>query len=156
MVHGAVLDFVTPGEAAQIIPRPAQITRIRASQTIQLGATGGGQDEVYKVPAGYEFAVRRITINLMTATDPNTGNVTLSTAGKYVAYLRSGQFMEYGQPGYGAALQVPGVQSWGEQQGPYLRNGEVFEVMAVGLTANTQLLVMLEGLLARPSSDANA
>lgn len=153
IVHGATIDALTPDELVSLIPRPAQYTRIRATETVQLDATGSGDDEVYKVPIGYQFAARRISLNIGGATDPSTGNVALNVAGKFVAYVRSGQFIEYGQPQYGAAVQIPGVQTWGDQQGPYLENGEVFGVIAKGLTASVNLLVILEGILYRPSTE---
>ena len=156
MVHGAMLDFATPDEIYHLIPRPEQVTRIRAGETIQLDANGAGRDEVYKVPLGYEFAARRVSVTLSGVSDPSSGNVVLNVAGKWIAYLRSQQFIEFGQPQYGAAIQVPGIQTWGDQQGPYLRNGEYFEVQAAGLTANAALIVLLEGLLVRPSTERHA
>jgi hypothetical protein len=54
---GHPVDFVTPDEmAAMMPPKPRQVTRIRSPQTIQLDATGSGRDEVYQVPAGYEYS----------------------------------------------------------------------------------------------------
>lgn len=152
---GGMLNFVTPDEVAALIDRPRQVTRMRVAATIGLSAAGGtvptGGD-VYKIPAGYEFEVRRVVLVLTgnAPTDPNTGNVLLNAAGKWVAYLRSGSLIEYAQPNYGTAIQVPGVQTWGDQQGPYLRNAEVFGVACLGLTANSDLNVYLEGLLVRP------
>jgi hypothetical protein len=155
IVHGAMMDFATPDDIVRLIPRPPQLTRVRAPGSVQLSATGAGDDEIYKVPMGYSFAVRRVVLTLTgnVPSDPNTGNVALNAAGKFVAYMRSGQLIEYGQPQYGAAIQVPGVQTWGEQQGPYLQNGEVFGVVAAGLTANASLNVYVEGLLFRPATD---
>jgi hypothetical protein len=149
VMHGAVLDMVTPDEMAQLIPRPPEVTRIRATTQVQLDATGNGRDDVYKVPTGYEFAGRRVSMYLV-INDPTTGAVPLTGAGKGVAYLRSGAFIEWGQPAYGGTVQVPGVQTWGSEQGPYLRNAEVFQVNALGLTASSILTVILEGLLRRP------
>jgi hypothetical protein len=150
-MHGAVLDIVTPDEIVRLIPRPEQITRIRATTQVTLNATGAGQDDVYKVPAGYEFAARRVTMYTSIA-DPVTGAVIFA-AGKAVAYLRSGAFIEWAQPQFGNSYQVPGVQTWGSEQGPYLRNSEVFQVQAFGLTASAILTVILEGLLRRPPVD---
>lgn len=157
IVPGAEIDFLTQDELFKLIQRPTQITRVRAPGSITLDASGNGDDEIYKVPAGYEFQIRRVVCTMTGAVpnDPNTGNVLLNAAGKFVAYMRSGQLIEYGQPQYGAAIQVPGVQTWGDEQGPYLRNGEVFGVLARGLTAATQLSVYVEGLLKRPSSKSD-
>lgn len=153
IMHGAMVDFVTPDEVLSLIPRPPEVTRIRATQQVQLGAQGNGQDEVYKVPTGYEFGARRVSMYLSVG-DPTTGAVALTGAGKGVAYLRSGTFIEWAQPQYGSAVQIPGVQTWGSEQGPYLRNAEVFEVLAVGLTASAILTVVLEGILRRPGTES--
>lgn len=146
---GQPVEFVTPDEIARLIPRPSEETRIRMPQGMQLNAAGAGQIEVYKIPAGYEFEVRRVVVTLTgnVPSDPNTAPVLLNAAGKFVAYLRSGSLIEYAQPMYGASLQVPGVQTWGDEQGPYLQNAEVFEVAAAGLPANGQLNVYMEGIL---------
>lgn len=144
---GGYIEAVTPDEMFRLIPRPRDYERMRVPGSVLLNASGAGDDEIYKVPIGMEFAARRVVLTL-------AGNVPVAPSGAvpisataFVAYTRSGQLIEYGQPQYGAAYQVPGVQTWGDQQGPYLRNGEVFGVVAGGLTANTVLNVYLEGLL---------
>jgi hypothetical protein len=266
-IPGGTFEALTQDELMSLVKRPSQVTRIRAASSVLLDATGSGADEIYKVPAGYEFEARRISLNMTGAvpTDPNVGvnldgsasqsttannstatpaagavlanlgtlaggtysvntlgyvfsgvgsdetniglyvggvlqfvvpagvsgpgmaaggpytvivpaggavvqlrAIALSAAGVYltnisatknstvggvyVAYMRSDQLIEYGQPQYGAAIQVPGVQTWGDQQGPYLRNAEVFGVAVKGLTPSTSLSVYLEGILRRPSS----
>ena len=155
---GKDLDILTPDEFVQLMPRPREETRIRVGETVVLDANGNGKVDVYKVPMGYEFRVRRVSVDLSTATDPSTGNVPLNVAGKFVAYLRSGTRIEYAVPtSPNVAPQVPGVQTWGAEQGPYLRNAEVFQVQAQGLTAAPASLdVLVEGILTRPSSDADA
>lgn len=158
IVHGATVDMLTADELFKMIRRPREVTRIRAPQGLQTDAAGAGVANVYKVPIGYELEVRRVVLTLTgnAPADPNSGNVLLNAVGKFVAYLRSGQLIEYGQPQYGAAIQVPGVQTWGDQQGPYIRNGEVFGVQVAGLTPATVFNVYMEGLLTRPSSADNA
>lgn len=150
---GGMIDMITPDEMASIIPRPRQVSHIRVPATVTLNGAGVGQDEVYKVPTGYEFEVRRITLTLTgnAPNSPSTNNVPL-VAGAFVAYLRAGSLIEYGQPTYGATVQIPGTQTWGDEQGPYLQNAEVFEVYAAGLTPSVQLSVYLEGLLIRPDT----
>lgn len=153
--HGATIDAMTPGEAQALLQAYRERDmpkRVRASRTVQLDATGAGQDEVYTVPPGWEFETRRIVLDLDLATDPNTGNVALNAAGRAVEYLRSGTRIEYGLPQGPAGAQVPGVQTWGAEQGPYLRNGEVLEVKVRGLTANAILTATVEGILKRPVS----
>lgn len=157
IVPGVEIDFLTQDELVKLIPRSEQFSRVRAPGSVILNAAGAGDAEVYKVPIGYEFKVRRVVLTMTgnVPNDPNTGNVLLNVAGKFVAYTRSGELIEYGQPQYGAAIQVPGVQSWGDQQGPYLSNGEVFGVVAAGLTAGVSLSVYVEGILKRPSSKSD-
>lgn len=159
IVHGTEIDTATPGEVSQIVAalHEPERTRVRAPQAVLLDANGNGQDEVYKVPMGYEFFVRRVFLNLSTASDPSTGNVPLNVAGKFVAYLRSGNLIEYAVPiSPNAVPQVPGAQNWGDQQGPYLRNAEVFEVQARGLTPNASLMVTVEGILRKPGRQTDA
>lgn len=156
IVPGAELEVLTPGEAAELVRSAYRETveeRVRAAQTIKLDANGAGEDDVYSPPLGFEFEARRISVDLDSAADPATGNVTLNAAGKTVEYLRgvAGTRIEWGQPQYGAAVQVPGIQTWGSEQGPYIRNGETFAVRARGLTANATLNVTVEGILKRPA-----
>lgn len=158
IMHGAMIDFVTADELYRAIPRPQEVTRIRAPQGIKLDAAGAASFDIYKVPTGMALEIRRVVFTLTgnAPSDPNTGNVLLNAAGKFIAYLRSGQLIEYGQPQYGAAIQVPGVQTWGDSQGPYIRNGEVFGAQVAGLTPNIMLNAYMEGVLTRPSSTDNA
>lgn len=67
-----------------------------------------------------------------------------------IEYLRSGTRIEYGMPQGPTGVQVPGIQTWGAEQGPYLRNGETFEVKIRGLTAQSRFYVTVEGILSRP------
>jgi hypothetical protein len=153
ITHGGFIDTPTSEEMRAMMgtinqgPERAP-SRVRATAIIVLDATGAGQDEVYTVPAGYEFALRRVTLDLDTASDPSTGNVLLNVAGRAVEYLRSGARIEYAAPlSPNSVAQVPGVQTWANQQGPYLRNSEVFEVKVRGLTALSRLSVIAEGIL---------
>lgn len=156
IVHGAVVDIPTPDEIVRRIPRPPRKTRMRVPESILLNAAGSGVVDIYKVPTGAEFEARRVVFTLTGSApnDPNTGNVALNVAGKWIAYLRGGSLIEYAAPLYGNAVQVPGSQSWGDEQGPYLRNGEIFSIQANGLTANTVLNIYLEGILTENSIDA--
>lgn len=151
VIPGGHLDVLTEDEARELIEGAfAKRTeeRVRASATIALDGTGAGQEEVYLCPVGFEMEVRRVWIDINTASDPSTGNVALG-AGKAVRYLRSGAPIAWGQPTYGPTLQVPGGETWGDEQGPYIRNGEVFEVKAIGLTGGATLEVLVEGIQRR-------
>ena len=150
---GGTLDVLTPDEFVRLIPRPEQKSQVRATGTIELNAAGSGSIDLYKVPTGYELVVHRFEVYIGGGSPPLPGPVTGAVAlnaGAYLALLRSGTLITYGQPVYGGTLQVPGEQSWGEWQGPYLRNGEVFQVAAAGLTANVSLTVMIQGSLRLP------
>lgn len=71
----------------------------------------------------------------------------------HLAYLRSGQLIEYATPrGPNGAAQVPGIQTWGKEQGPYLANGEVFGVRVKPALAPQHLRVSVEGIL-QPVTD---
>jgi hypothetical protein len=151
---GYPVDFLTPDEFIALQPRSRQESRVRSPASIQLDANGNGKGIAFEVEVGYEFEARRIVLTLggNIPVDPNTGAVLLNVAGKFVAYLRSDSLIEYGQPQYASGIQIPGIQTWSREQGPYLRNGEVFQVQAAGLTANAILNVYLEGILVRPGS----
>lgn len=151
VIPGGHIDALTHEEAVDLIGglyEKATEERVRASATIALDGTGSGQEEVYICPVGFEMEVRRVWVDINTASDPSTGNVALG-AGKAVQYLRSGAKIAWGQPTYGPTLQVPGGETWGDEQGPYIRNGEVFEVKAIGLTAGATLEVLVEGIQRR-------
>lgn len=148
---GGKIDAATPDEIRSLLLAIAshdESSRVRAASTLQLDVNGNGQDEVYTVPLGYEFEARRVFLDLDTASDPSTGNVPLNVAGKAVEYRRSGSRIEYAAPvSPNAAAQVPGVQTWGAEQGPFLINGETFEVKVTGLTPNAHLTAIVEGIL---------
>lgn len=140
------------------------------------GVQGGTQSFDVVIPAGVGTSITPLQVSFPTplqATGPNTsitvnvpsfgaGNTNAAvsaqgfwtvTSGKTVEYLRGvgGTRIEWGQPQYGPAVQVPGVQTWGDEQGPYIRNGETFAVRARGLTANVTLDVTVEGILRKPA-----
>lgn len=155
--HGTTIETVTPDEMRTILAalttREQTRDRVRASATIILDANGNGQDEVYAVPLGYEFELRRVFIGNNTS-DPATNSILMSAAGRFAAYLRSGQLIEYASvfSYVGVAPQVPGVQTWGAEQGPYFRNGETLEVQFKGYPANTTISVYAEGVATKGGS----
>lgn len=151
---GATIDALSPQEAEKLLEamfRREVEENVRAAESLSLSATGGGTVEVFEVPVGFELDVRRVSIDLAGAADIGTGQIALG-AGKTVEYLRSGTRIEWGQPSFNGVAQVPGVQTWGKQQGPYLRNGEVFEVRFTGIGAVVQnVVVQMQGILRRPA-----
>lgn len=162
IIHGAFVDMVTPDELYKALRKTVRRTRVRVPAAITLDAAGttGAIKDIYKVPIGTEFEVRRISFDLgnVIASNLVPGSIALNAAGNYIRYLRSGQFMEYGLPinPTSTGPKVPGVQTWGEEQGVYLRNGDVFQIDAAlsAASANTTLSVTLEGILTENREDA--
>lgn len=160
--HGLKFDTVSRREMEELLRRfqTRQETRerVRAGATIILDAAGVGQDEVYQVPMGFEFEVRRVQLELSDVGESNlpAGVLSLGTAATSLQYLRSGTRIEWGFPVSPVASspgRVPGIQTWGDQQGPFLGNGEVFEVRAVFPTKpNVTLTVLVEGILTKAGS----
>ena len=156
VVHGATLDIPSVEDIVTAIggKQEPQRIMIRASASLVLDATGSGVEPVYEVPMGCEFGLRRIEITLGAVVDPVANAVNLSVAGAYAALQRSGTLMEYLAPtGPTGHAAIPGVQSWGDEQGPFLRNGEVLEVRGVGLGAGNSLQIFAQGVLIRPVYD---
>ncbi len=150
IIHGKEINFVTPDEIVHLIPRPEQKTRIRADAAVPLNSAGSGTVDVYTCPIGYSFEARRVFVRL---SSDGLGTATITpttlTDTAYILYLRSGEIITLGMA---ESKQLPSDESWGEEQGPKLANGEVFQVQAVGLTASASLIVHLEGILIRPST----
>lgn len=156
IIHGTVIDVATPDEVRSILEtvKPPKKARIRAPMNIVLDGSGDGQDEIYTVPIGYVFSLRRLVTNISTATSPVNGQVPLNVASRYVALLRSGSLVEYPVLVSPTGIsQVPGVATWSSDEEPYFRNGEVVEIQAVGLTPDAILSVSLEGLLRQDEHD---
>lgn len=155
IIHGAYIDMLTPDELVKFIPRAPQVTRIRATETALLAAGTGasGVFDVYKVPSGAEFAIRRVTFDLSSVTGATlaASAVPINIPSSFIKYLRSGTLIEYAVPiGPALTAKVPGAQTWGDEQGPYMRNGEVFQIDCALITApgpGSQLTVTVEGLL---------
>lgn len=153
--HGATIDIPSLAEIAALLKAGPRVTYIRAAAAVVLDAAGNGLLGVYECPLGMEFEARRLALNLDSAADPSTGNVPLNVAGKSVAILRSGTLIEYANPqAPTGTAQVPGVMSWSSQQGPIIRNGEVLQLQAAGLTANTTFTVELAGILRQPGTSS--
>lgn len=155
ILHGAFIDIPSTDEIVKLIPRPPVRTRIRASAVAVLDAAGSGLLDVYKVPTGQEFEVRRVQIEINGVEAGNfiTASISLATVGPSLQYLRSGRRIEWAYPTspLGSNVgRVPGIQTWGQEQGPYVRNGEVFQVLATalgGAAINSAMLIEVEGIL---------
>jgi hypothetical protein len=156
IIHGAHLEIPTIEDIAAVVGVKEEPRRImiRASASMVMDANGNGVETVYEVPMGSEFGVRRLELTLGAVVDPVGNSVNLSAAGSYVALQRSGTLVEYLAPaGPTGHASIPGVQSWGDEQGPFLRNGEALEIRAVGLGVGASLQVFLQGVLVRPAYD---
>lgn len=153
IIHGKEINFVTPDEIVKLIPRPEQKTRIRADQATALGVSPSVVD-VYHCPAGYSFEARRVFIRLSNdGLTTGAATFTAITDAAYLLYLRSGEIICAARPvAPNGTFSIPGDESWGEEQGPKVANGEVFQVAAYGLTQGVSLIVHLEGILTRPST----
>jgi hypothetical protein len=157
--HGAKLETVTRAEVEQLLrqytTRQETRERVRAAQAISVDATGNAILDVYDCPIGYEFELRRVFFNNGTADPGAAGAIALAGAGRFAAYLRSGQIIEYALPNNfnnPAVASIPGVQTWGSEQGPYLSNGELLSVQFAALPANTRVTVQIEGILTKGGS----
>jgi hypothetical protein len=157
IMHGAYVHIPSPDEIAVAVNRGPDRLRHRIPASLALDGTGSGKVNIWDIPAGMKFEVRRIMLSLTgnVPSDPNTGNVLLNAAGKFVALLRSDSLIEYLQPTYGAAIQVPGIQTWSREQGPYIANKEVLQLQAAGLTGNLELGIYVEGILEVPPDAAS-
>lgn len=167
IVHGAFVDMLTPDELYKAIKRPERKTRIRVPYAIELdaaGSTGNAPFPLYKVPIGASFEARRINFELGNVNGLNivTASISLATVGPptaWIEYLRSGQHIEWAYPisPLGSNLgRVPGIQTWGDEQGPFISNGDVFQINCAltAASAGTSLSGVLEGILTENNPDA--
>lgn len=159
LIPGAKLDIITRAEFEQLLrqysARQESWRRIRAAESAALDATGAAAIDVYKVPAGDEFEARRVVIDMGDATDAARNSINLGGAGVSVQYLRSGVRIEWALPvSQEGGFKVPGVETWGSQQGPVLKNGEIFQVKALlgAGKAGVTMTVLVEGILTQAGS----
>lgn len=161
--HGAILNAASREEIEELLrqytTRQQTRERVRAGNAVILDAAGttGGPLDLYEVPTGFEFEARRVVFDLGSVTDSNmtVANVNLAAAGFSAQYLRSGTRIEWAVPSspVGGA-RIPGIQTWGSEQGPYLRNGEVFQVRATlgAGQVGVVLTALVEGILSKAGS----
>lgn len=155
---GGELDIPTLEEIRALFYGGPIRDRIIATANIALNAVGNGTsannvEDLYTVPQGMQCEIRRVALTVTGATGPMNGNIPLNVAGVGIAYLRSGTIMEWANPASAAGIpSVPGSQSWSKEQGPYLQNGQSFEVSCFGLAAAAGgfLTVTVEGIQTDP------
>src|SRR6266498_330580 len=158
--HGATIEAATRDEVEELLrqytTRQRTRERVRAPVTTQLDANGAATIGVYDVPSGFELEVRRVQFDLgsVTETTFSASAVLLNAAGVSVQYLRSGLRIEWGAPSSPNGITVPGIQTWGSEQGPYLRNGEAFQVKVNfgAALGGVTLTVSMEGILTQGGS----
>jgi hypothetical protein len=168
VVPGAKIDSLTYEETRELIRseyRTAVENRVRAEATVRLDATGTGVLDVYTVPVGFEFELRRLNIASDTGYGwakfiPQGGGTGQSSVVP-IEYLRSGEslsravpdkYFDSTTPTNETWYLFPHVETWSREQGPYLRNGEILQVAfrAVAFVASVGVQVTAEGLLRKP------
>lgn len=135
---------------------PRRLTWISAAASVVLTTdTGAGTVNVYAVPPGYTFEVRRVHLELNTVEVLNAA-IPLAGIGA-VQYLRSGARIEWGNPRCSSINggSVPGDQNWAEEEGPFLSGGEVFQVRTILILAASLGAIFtatVEGILTQVGS----
>lgn len=143
--------------------REATRGRVRATAAVFTDpATGFAELDVYNVPQGFQFEVRRVFMDGSQVSENganlNTAGASGSAANSFVRYQRSGTLIEYGKPNNIPGLSgfsVPGVQTWGKEEGPKLTGGETFQVrfrMSQASIRGQSVTVTVEGILSEVGS----
>lgn len=166
---GSPIETLTPDEARDIIQqeyRKQVFQHVRAEGTAKMDATGTGQVDAYTCPMGFEFECRRILIEgdaglFWLKALPALGQGGPSQLVNPLEYMRSGESI--GIPTVSNVIKTavpqdevwwlfPHLDTWGDQQGPYIRNGETLSLNLRGLinSANLTIQVTVEGLQRRP------
>jgi hypothetical protein len=168
IVPGGTIESLTEEETRDLVRQIYRETvenRVRAEGTATLDANGTGTVEVYTVPIGFEFEVRRVLIEsdagyFWVKTVPGGGQGATSPIVP-IEFLRSGESLgtphidnviKTGTPQDEVWYLFPHVDTWSKEQGPYIRNGETFETVFRNCTnfASKNVQVTAEGLLRRP------
>lgn len=168
--NGSILDAATPEEVRDILlgqqDESPLVKRVRAPYQVQITDSNGNGNhgnavDIYKVPAGMSFELRRFTIFMGGLTlapgltsvnnSPGTNAISLSGVGGPapaggVALLRSDVLIEWLQPMSAGLVQIPGIQTWSKQQGPFLLNGEKLQIQVLGVIAGLSALNALAGI----------
>jgi hypothetical protein len=146
--QGETIDFVSPDELRAILGEAASQQNRLSPQTsrpiegIVLDANGNGTVELYKVPAGMEFALHRIIIDA----DGITPAAPFTNPAGFAEILRGGAmfgFVSFAP----AAGGLPAVNTWGSDNAIRYRNDEVVEVSIVGGPANGTIIIRAQGTL---------
>lgn len=114
---------------------------------------------VYKVPVGYRFEARRVNLDSGFINETNTLQGAVMGPGNAIQFLRSGQRIDW--PFTQCAVIsngcFPGIITWGDEEGPTLTSGEVFEVRillsASAAFADSTVTITLEGILMEAGSN---
>jgi len=157
LVPGAELDILTPTEAVELLRAMFEDQvhdRVRAEESKVADANGNVVLDVYTVPLGFEFEVRRF---VLTADGITRGTQINFGVGAYGSLSRGDELIGYlGQTG-GSSAGVPSEGSYGSEQGPYLRNGETLRLniagAAVAALAGLGIQCLAEGVLRKPPSE---
>jgi hypothetical protein len=149
VIPGGSLEVLTPAEAADLIAagfRENVTTRVRVEGSGVADATGFLSLDLYTVPAGWEFELRRYVVTIDGFTP---GNQFTIGAGGYAYFARSGELILYVLSA-GTTPKFPYQDSFGEEQGPYIRNNETLQFVIIVGPVSTRMQVQAEGILRRP------
>lgn len=142
-------EFVSPAELRSILGEAAAMQRRLSPQTtrpfdaILLDGTGGGTLELYKVPAGLEFALHRLLIT----DDTHTPGAPFTAAAGYADIRRRGGARDDFVLFSAAAGGIPAKVTYSDVTAPRYRNLETIEIVIVGGPANTSITVKAQGTL---------
>jgi len=141
------LDLLTKDELREEIDRAAARLdqgprRVRAAASGRTDAGGNLDLDVYDVNVGGEFALSRFVVKA----DDATAGVPIIAAAGFVNLLRSGILIDfYGLAKRVGGLALPLVDTWGNHDAPFVRNGEILQVQVRGYSANMGVTVEIMG-----------
>lgn len=114
---------------------------------------------VYKVPTGFRLDINQVQWDLGTFTEADLLNGIALLGGNSGSYYRSGIRLAWALPKSPALSlpAIPGIETWGDEEGPQLISGEVFEVhvnihINNPLSVGAPLTITIEGTLTEAGS----
>jgi hypothetical protein len=156
LLAGQEIDVFTAEEARAIIPdllrdqlRNAQAETVRTGEQVKTDGTGAALlDEIYAVPLGQEFELRRVLIE-SDGTDP--GHPFNAAAG-WIDLLVDGRRVEFVSLAVGQGA-IPFKLNWSSGQGPVLKNGQRLGALVAGGPANVNVTFSIQGVKIGPPAE---
>lgn len=151
LAPGAELDLLTEDELRSALSELRNIgpVTVRPEESIHLDSAGNGTVDVYTVPAGMEFTLHRLRIDIDGA-DPGH---TVNAANGWADILRDAvaeDFIQFAASAGG----LPQVKTWSGAAGIVFRNGETVQVkITAAPTVSVNVTVKLQGTLNPIASD---